>query len=905
MGDELMEDDLIEEIEEIEGGDHESSEVETDKKNDRSSGNEVKSEPTTPKQKTPTVRLSGKKKKKKKLKKSKGKNAKPKKPKGVRKPRKSKSDDGANTSAEDGEREEKPSLEETGEKNLECTDCHKKFSKVDSLNFHIKRVHQTKKLQCYYCMFQTTFKFHMASHVKNKHLEPVPSKKVRDQPVTCCLCNDFSCLVRAEMIDHYIRVHGVEMQRYNLEFKSRGEFIAWKKLIEKKEVCRFTSQSGSTTTPNSRFQAFNCFRSGVYKARGVGKRRLKTVGSIKINSICPASIKIIEDRKTGIVRVTYVSTHVGHVGELNRVSLTREEREEISRKLAANVPADVVLDEIRNSIKDDKIERIHLLTNKDLINIRASFKLPSRKSLKTGKESVCIDSWVKAQGTNVVRLYKPLGSLLPEYPGLNKDDFMLILSNDTQLDLLRKHGSDTVCFDGTQGMNQYPIEMTTLLIIDNLGQGFPTAFMFCSRSDCQTMGVFVHVVQTALQTPLQTRVLMTDMSPIYYNGWCSVMPKPTHFALCTWHVDRAWQQNLTQIRVVEKRTRVYKALRALMEESDQNTFQMLLHNALTLFKSDDDLRGFGNYFETTFAVNVQAWALCYTKHFASASTSTAFELMHKTLKHIYMKGKKVEKLDNCILAVARFIRDKLYNQLTSCYRGTPPPKPPKDKKMSAIRRAHAKSLKMNDYIVSPSVDGWCISSSIGDEMHEVKRLDVQCEECKLRCSECNICVHAYQCTCSDSMVKNNICAHIHKALTSNRAQIVVTVCPTPSSAFDHDMHDDDHHHHDDDDVHDATGHIQPVDDVRTVTTVDTFHDVVMGDHIVPALSAPAATPVIDLQELKSEVMNDVLKILDEVKSVGHLKVLQEALRPVIPTIRAMNCAVPVESDCAYAYYWNC
>ena len=56
----------------------------------------------------------------------------------------------------------------------------------------------------------------------------------------------------------------------------------------------------------------------------------------------------------------------------------------------------------------------------------------------------------------------------------------------------------------------------------------------------------------------------------------------------------------------------------------------------------------------------------------------------------------------------------------------------------------------------------------------------ECEEdCLLRCTDCDICVHSCECTCQDYLVLANICKHIHltvrtkkhKTLTKGRGVI--------------------------------------------------------------------------------------------------------------------------------------
>ena len=68
--------------------------------------------------------------------------------------------------------------------------------------------------------------------------------------------------------------------------------------------------------------------------------------------------------------------------------------------------------------------------------------------------------------------YKPQGS---EDDLLKNEDFCLILMNRSQLLMLKKFGSNIISIDSTHGLNQYDFELTTLMIVDEYGKGFPVA----------------------------------------------------------------------------------------------------------------------------------------------------------------------------------------------------------------------------------------------------------------------------------------------------------------------------------------------------------------------------------------------------------------------------------------------
>ncbi|GFV71925.1 MULE domain-containing protein [Trichonephila clavipes] len=90
-----------------------------------------------------------------------------------------------------------------------------------------------------------------------------------------------------------------------------------------------------------------------------GLWHLKTQGSNKIDGYCPAEIKVFVS-ETGACSIKFCKTHPGHRNDIGHLSLTDFERQHIATKIASKIP----FDEIRDSVTDSKLERIHLLTKK-------------------------------------------------------------------------------------------------------------------------------------------------------------------------------------------------------------------------------------------------------------------------------------------------------------------------------------------------------------------------------------------------------------------------------------------------------------------------------------------------------------------------------------------------------------
>lgn len=149
-----------------------------------------------------------------------------------------------------------------------------------------------------------------------------------------------------------------------------------------------------------------CHRSGFFTSKSKVHRHLKTQGSNKINGYCPTMIKQVT-QSDGKYLVHFIKTHVGHQNTVGHLFLSPSERHAVATKLAAKIPFEAVLDEVRDGISDsDSLERKHLLTKKDLYNIEASFNLRST-TVRHQNDAISLEAWVNEMKHSCVLFYKP------------------------------------------------------------------------------------------------------------------------------------------------------------------------------------------------------------------------------------------------------------------------------------------------------------------------------------------------------------------------------------------------------------------------------------------------------------------------------------------------------------------
>ncbi|KAL4082833.1 hypothetical protein QTP88_029489 [Uroleucon formosanum] len=182
----------------------------------------------------------------------------------------------------------------------------------------------------------------------------------------------------------------------------------------------------------------------------------------------------------------------------------------------------------------------------------------------------------------------------------------------------------------------------------------------------------------------------------------------------------------------------------------------MFDSAINQMAKDDDTIHFLNYFISYYASFVQSWAYCHRIH-AGINTNMHIERMHRTLKHIYLQGKKVKRLDKSLHDLMRYIRDKLIDRLIVLHKGKI------SSKVKELRKRHKTSISMSLEMVLENVDGnsWNVLSRKTNEMCEVNNLKSNCG-CQINCYDCQSCIHCYySCSCIDSAIKWNMCKHIH------------------------------------------------------------------------------------------------------------------------------------------------
>ena len=184
---------------------------------------------------------------------------------------------------------------------------------------------------------------------------------------------------------------------------------------------------------------------------------------------------------------------------MGQLRLTEKERLVIAGKLLKGVRFERILDDIRkfNSL-DTSVERLHLATRKDISNIQQAYGIPVEQY--HNDDPISVLAWInemKQNTPNPVLLYKQQGNATTsQCPNLTEKDFILVLQTPSQAEMLCKCGHNKIiCVDDTHGTNSYDFNLTTILVVVEFGEGYPTAWCISNRTDLIAMVYYFEAIQ--------------------------------------------------------------------------------------------------------------------------------------------------------------------------------------------------------------------------------------------------------------------------------------------------------------------------------------------------------------------------------------------------------------------------
>ncbi len=483
---------------------------------------------------------------------------------------------------------------------------------------------------------------------------------------------------------------------------------------------------------------------------------------------CTAHIKAIVCQHNGQVEVKYCSTHHNHEVKLTYLRIPSQIRVQIASKLLQGISMDRIMDDIRDTIFS-KINRQHLISKQDLHNIKTQFNIEG--IVKHKNDLMSVSAWVeelKKMDYNSVLAFKNQGEDYHEHiTSTTKDDFLLCLQTEFQRDMLKNFGSNAICMDSTHGTNSYDFHLTSILVVDEYGEGIPVGWMISNRQDSLILMEFLKAIKSRTGE-INSRWFMSDDAEQFFTAWRATFGDGiTRKLLCTWHVDRAWRKALQQhIVEKEKQVEVYHQLRVLLMETEEANFRVMLQDLLTYLK--EFYESFYDYFMKNYCNRLQQWASCYRVR-STVNTNMFLEAFHRVLKIVYLYHKKNRRIDSLITVLLKIARDKAFERFRKVEMGK------STHRVCEIRKRHKKAEEMQDNsshnVTKITSEKWKVESQGNPGTHYIIEKQFNLSEkcmCKLICTECKICIHSFCCTCLDASLHSTICKHVHLvAMNSN------------------------------------------------------------------------------------------------------------------------------------------
>ena len=200
----------------------------------------------------------------------------------------------------------------------------------------------------------------------------------------------------------------------------------------------------------------------------------------------------------------------------------------------------------------------------------------------------------------------------------------------------------------------------------------------------------------------------------------------------------------------KKKSEIFQ--KRLITTNDVNLNALVIH-----LRNSSTTRSFGEYLDKHWVTKKAMWGYCFRTG-DGINTNMYVEAFHRVFKYNYLHGKYNRQVDMCLFTLIKFNRDKVLQRLIKLTKGI------NSYRKNLIYTRHVASTSMALNLVETSTENkWTVKSKVGGCSYVVIRVNDVCDQinCQMRCSECSVCSHIYNCGCIDFLKKNIPCKHIH------------------------------------------------------------------------------------------------------------------------------------------------
>ena len=356
---------------------------------------------------------------------------------------------------------------------------------------------------------------------------------------------------------------------------------------------------------------------------------------------------------------------------------------------------------------------------------------------------------------NPILLFKCQGDEQSEgTDDLGKDDFALIIQTEFQRDALKKYGNNVILVDSTHGLTQYNFYLTTVMVIDEHGEGLPVSFAITNREDTTFLVQYFKALRNQVEQ-ISCSTFMSDCADQFFTAWISVFGKnATKRLLCRWHVDRAWCKALNKhVAAEDEKIALYHQLCVLMEETEEAAFARKLQQFMSL--THNNYSAVHQYFKNEYIPKVKEWATCH-RIGTAVNTNMFLESFNRLLKVVYFDSKHNRRVDQLIHVLIKLSRNLVFEQIVKTEKGK------LTHRKCEINKRHKEALdKIGKMRITAIENGWKVESlTKKGKYYTVEKQSESCS-CLMKCLSYSICPHMYSCSCLDACLHHTVCKHLH------------------------------------------------------------------------------------------------------------------------------------------------
>ncbi|GFX45925.1 MULE domain-containing protein [Trichonephila clavipes] len=134
------------------------------------------------------------------------------------------------------------------------------------------------------------------------------------------------------------------------------------------------------------------------------------------------------------------------------------------------------------------------------------------------------------------------------------------------------------------------------MVYDDNHEGLPVAICYSNRVCSFILEPFFEEIRNRL-THLQPKVFMSNAAAAFWNAWQRVFGDVKYNLLCSWHVSRSWNRNLSsKVKDPELRKEMKTKLTTLVSEIDESTFERIYDDFIQNYTKNEESKNSVEYF---------------------------------------------------------------------------------------------------------------------------------------------------------------------------------------------------------------------------------------------------------------------------------------------------------------------